>query len=73
MDRVEQFEHTRAICYFVAMAYMGENKQTMQDFWSLPTDDTPLVKEEEQRLYMRRVMYAYEHGIELDQVPENFN
>jgi hypothetical protein len=36
-----QYEHTRAICYYIAAANRDPKKpfpQTMQKFWPLPTD-----------------------------------
>ncbi len=61
-DRVEQFEHTRAICYFIAIQYMGENKISMEDFWSLPSDEFyELMHDEDAMLkYMREVQKAYD-------------
>lgn len=38
---VKQYEHTRAICYFIAASNRDPKKSfpTMQKFWPLPTDE----------------------------------
>jgi hypothetical protein len=65
IDRTEQFEHTRAICYFVAWPYMGENRPSISEWWSLPNDPVAEIDEEMSMKYMRWIteQYAAGHGI----------
>lgn len=55
------FEHTRAICYYIAAANRDPKKpfpKTMQAFWPLPTDEHTVKKIDEGRT--KKLLALYE-------------
>jgi hypothetical protein len=53
---------------------MGDNKQTMPEFWELETDDLDMVANEDEMVkYMREVQAAYDaRPKEIMKLPDGF-
>ena len=63
IERTEQFEHTRAICYFVAWPYMGKNPPAMHEWWHLNTDRDQELDKEMAKKYMKWLTEQYAAGL----------